>query len=46
MFSNGIFPNALKIAKVIPTHKSGSKQAVEIIDQSHYFRPFQKLSKK
>ena len=29
MFTKGIFPNALKIAKVIPIHKSGSKQAVE-----------------
>ena len=26
---NGIFPNARKIAKVIPMHKSGSNQAVE-----------------
>ena len=46
MFTKGIFPNALKIAKVIPIHKSGSKQAVENYRPISLLSPFLKIVEK
>ena len=46
MFTKGIFPNALKIAKVIPIHKSGSKQAVENYRPISLPSPFSKIVEK
>ena len=46
MFTKGIFPNALKIAKVIPIHKSGSKQAVENYRPISLLSPFSKIVEK
>ena len=46
MFSNGIFPNALKIAKVIPIHTSGSKQVVENYRPISLLSPFSKIVEK
>ena len=45
MFSNGIFPDVLKIAKVFPLYKSGSYHPSKIIDRFHYFHLFRKLLK-
>ena len=46
MFSNGICPNALKIEKVIPLHKSGSKQAVESYRPISLLSPLSKIVEK
>ena len=39
MFTNGVFPDSLKIAKVVPIYKSRSKSQVQ------NYRPFLKLLK-
>ena len=36
-FSTGIFPDILKIAKIIPLHKGGSTQELTILGQYHYY---------
>ena len=36
-FNKGIFPDAMKVAKVIPIHKSGKKMFLIIIDQFQSF---------
>ena len=46
MFSDGIFSNALKIAKAIPIHKSGSKEAVETYRPIILLSPFSKIVEK
>ena len=46
IFNKVVFPNSLKIAKVIPTHKSGSKQAVEIYRTILLLSPFSKIVEK
>ena len=37
-FSTGLFPNTLKIAKVIPLHKKARLQIVQIIGQYQYYQ--------
>ena len=46
MFFDGIFPNALKIAKVIPINNLVQNRQLKIINQSHCIRLFQKSLKK
>ena len=38
----GVFPDKLKIAKVIPIYKKGTTEYLEIIDLSLFCQPFQK----
>ena len=42
MFSNGLFPSILKLAKVIPIFKSGEKQAVNKYRPISLLSPFSK----
>ena len=46
MFSNGIFPDVLKIAKVIPLYKSDSNQSVENYRPISLLSPFSKIIEK
>ena len=46
VLTTGIFPNKLKIAKVIPVYKKESKRYLLIIDQYHFYQLFQKYCKK
>ena len=46
MFSNGIFPDVLKIAKVFPLYKSGSYQSVENYRPISLLSPFSKIIEK
>ena len=41
----GVFPDKLKIAKVIPIYKKVTKQYLVIIDRSLFCQPFQKYWK-
>ena len=43
MFSNGLFPSILKIAKVIPIFKSGEKQTVNNYRPISLLSPFSKV---
>ena len=46
MFSNGLFPSILKIAKVIPIFKSGEKQTVNNYRPISLLSPFSKVIEK
>ena len=46
MFSNGLFPSILKIAKVIPIFKSGEKQTVNSYRPISLLSPFSKVIEK
>ena len=46
IFINVIFPNSVKIAKVIPMHKPGSKQVVENYRTISLLSPFSKIVEK
>ena len=45
-FSKGVFPDALKIARVIPLFKSGDNMCLQIIDLCHFYRSFLRFLKK
>ena len=45
-FEHGVFPSKLKIAKVMPIHKSESTWKYLITDQFHYYLSLVKSSKK
>ena len=44
-YSKGVFPDAMKIARVIPLFKSGDKHVLIIIDLCHCCRNFLRFSK-
>ena len=44
-FSKGVFPDAMKIAIVIPLFKSGDKHVLLIIDLCHFCCNFLRFSK-
>ena len=46
MFTQGIFPDERKIAKVIPTYKTGSNQSVENYRPISLLSPFSKVIEK
>ena len=41
-FSSGVFPELMKVAKVVPLFKSGEKMFLQIIGPYHCYRSFQK----
>ena len=45
-FSQGVFPEELRLAKVIPIHKSGKRRMYQIIDQYPCYQHFLKYSKR
>ena len=45
-FKNGVFPDKMKTAKIIPIFKSGDREKIaQTTGQSHYFLRFPKYSK-
>jgi len=46
MFTNGIFPDPLNVAKVVPIYKTGSKPAVENYRPISLLSPFSKVIEK
>ena len=42
---NGVFPDSLKIGKIVPIHKKGPKMNVATIDPQHFLVHFQKFLK-
>ena len=46
VLTTGIFPDKLKIAKVIPVYEKGEKQFSVIIGLYHFYQLFQKYLKK
>ena len=45
-FNNGIFPNQLKVAKVVPIHKNGKNRRYPITDPFHYSLYSRRFSKR